>query len=123
VLTNNVGNITINDVRARALDIQSNTGSVIFDGRLGADPSAIFSVETNTGTITISLPADVNVELDADSDVGNVTVSDSFDHTADVNEVRTGVGETWTGTLGDSVESLPTLRLHTNTGTIDVRTR
>jgi hypothetical protein len=121
-LTNNMGDITINDVHARALDIQSNTGSIIYEGSLGSDPAATFNIETNTGEITVILPADVNVSLDADSDVGNITVSDAFDHMADVNEVRTGVGETWTGTLGESAESVPTLRLHTNTGSINVHT-
>jgi hypothetical protein len=121
-LTNNVGDITINDVHARALDLQSNTGSVTFEGSLGADPTAIFNVETNTGEITVILPADVNVSLDADSDVGNIVVSNAFDRMTDVDENETGVGETWTGTLGESAEDLPTLRLHTNTGSINVHT-
>lgn len=119
-LTNNMGNITINDVRAHGLDVQSNTGSIIFEGSLSPDAEAAFDIETNTGELTIVLPADVNVQLDADSDVGNITVSEAFDHRADVDESRTGVGETWTGTLGQGTGAPPTLRLHTNTGTISV---
>jgi hypothetical protein len=119
-LQNNTGSIDISGVRVRSMDVQSNTGSVTFDGQIGVDPRQTFSIQTNTGSITVRLPADVNTKLDAQADVGSVTVSNRFDHMADVSDNHAGVGEMWTGTLGSSAEALPTLRLHTNTGSVSV---
>ncbi len=120
VLQNNTGDIDISGVRARALNIQSNTGSIIFDGEISPDPNQTFSIQTNTGTITVSLPAKTSAKLDAKSDTSSVTVSSSFDQITDVSENHSGVGASWSGTLNDHNEDLPTLRLHSNTGAITV---
>ncbi len=107
VLQNNTGAINISEVKARALDIQSNTGSITFDGEIGPDPSQTFSIQTNTGTITVSLPAKTSAKLDARSDTGSVTVSSSFDQITDVSENHSGVGAWWTGHSMTTMKTCP----------------
>ena len=120
LLQNNTGSINVSGVQARALDIQTNTGSVTFDGEIQPNPNQTFSIQTNTGSITVNLPASTSVKVDARADVGSVTVGSSFDHITDVNEDHSGVGATWSGTLNDNNEDMPTLRLHTNTGSVTI---
>jgi hypothetical protein len=120
VLQNNTGSIDISGVKASALNVQTNTGSVTFDGEIGADPKSTFSIQTNTGSISVSLPASTSVQVDARADVGSVTVSSSFDHITNVSEDHSGVGATWNGALNDNNETMPTLRLHSNTGSVKV---
>jgi hypothetical protein len=119
-LQNNTGSIDISGVKASALDVQTNTGSVTFNGEIGVDPRSTFSIQTNTGSISVSLPADTSVNVDARADVGSVSVSRSFDSITNVSENHAGVGATWNGTLNDHNEDMPTLRLHSNTGSVKV---
>jgi hypothetical protein len=113
LLQNNTGSINISGVQARALDIQTNTGSVTFNGEIVPDPRSTFNIQTNTGSITVNLPADTSVNVDARADVGSVAVDRSFDQVTNVSEDHSGVGATWS-------ETMPTLRLHSNTGSVTV---
>ncbi len=116
-----VGSITIQNVQARSLDISTSTGSINFDGSLQPGASSQYKIETNTGAITVTLPHDSYVRMDAKSDVGSVSVSDGFDSLSDVKSERQTVGASWTGTLGTGTEVLPVLTLHTDTGSISVQ--
>jgi DUF4097 and DUF4098 domain-containing protein YvlB len=123
LLQNNTGSIDISGVQARSFDIQSNTGSVTFNGTIVSNPTRSFSIQTNTGSITLNLPADTSTNVDARADVGNVTVDSGFDKITEVNENHAGVGATWSGKLNDHTEDMPSLRLHTNTGSVTVNAR
>jgi len=118
-----VGSVDIEDVRARSLDISTNTGSVAFDGDLLPGANSEYRIDTNTGSIRVTLPRDVFVQLDASSDVGSVNVSDRFDRQSNVTTDDQPVGEEWTGTLGEGGEDAPVLILHADTGSIRVEAR
>jgi DUF4097 and DUF4098 domain-containing protein YvlB len=118
LLQNNTGSIDISGVKARSLDIQTNTGSVTFDGEIVSNPTQTFNIQTNTGSITVSLPANTSVQVDARADVGSVSVDRGFNAITDVSEDHSGVGATWRGTINDHSEDMPTLRLHSNTGSV-----
>jgi hypothetical protein len=119
----NVGSIDIEGVTARSLNVHSNTGSITFDGDIGVNSTETFLIETNTGSITVRLPANVDARLEAQTDTGSVSVSGGFDRLSDVSDTRTGAGARWSGLLGEGSEEPPILQLTTNTGSIDVGTR
>jgi len=118
-ITNNVGSIDIQNIDATGLEIKNNTGSITFDGSLSPDASSSYSMTANTGSIRVTLPRDVYVEIDATADVGSINVSGDFAQ-SNVESNRRTVGETWHGTLGTGSGQAPVLRLRTNTGEINV---
>jgi hypothetical protein len=122
-ITNNVGSIDVQNVDAVALDLTNNTGSITFDGGLSPDASSTYSMSSNTGSIHVTLPRDVYVEIDATANVGSVTVSGDFAKQSNVEDSHRAVGETWLGTLGTGSGQAPVLQLHTNTGSITVNSQ
>jgi hypothetical protein len=123
VITNNVGSIDVQNVDAAALDLKNNTGSITFDGSLSPETSTTYSMISNTGSIHVTLPQDVYVEIDATADVGSITVSSDFAKQSNVDDRHDAVGETWHGTLGTGSGTPPLLKLNTNTGSITVSSR
>jgi len=118
---NNVGSVTVEDVQARSLDLRSNTGSVIFRGTLDPAAASTYLLETNTGEIELRLPSDVYAEIDAHTDVGDLSIGRGFDAMDARTDDRKGPSATWIGVLGTGSGSAPTVRLRTNTGAINVR--
>ncbi|MBN1201694.1 MAG: DUF4097 family beta strand repeat protein [Anaerolineae bacterium] len=113
---NNVGQITLEGVHARALDLQTNTGSITFEGSLRQ--TGDYNIRTNVGDVTLRLPDGTYIEVDAETDVGEVSVS-GFE-ISNRDEGGSVPGEAWRGTLGDGAESAPTLRVRTNVGDITI---
>lgn len=114
-ITNNVGDVRIDNVLARDLQVTTNTGDVHFDGELGVVGD--FNIETNVGDIVMVLPGDTFIDVSADTDVGDLDFSD-FDVSAGNREP--GPSSSWRGTLGDGNETPPTLQLVTNVGDITI---
>jgi DUF4097 and DUF4098 domain-containing protein YvlB len=114
-VTNNVGDIKIENILARDLQVASDTGDIHFDGELGASGS--YSLESDTGDLVMVLPGDTFVALDAETSVGDLDLSD---FNISVDEER-GPGASWQGRLGDGNETPPTLRLKTDTGDITIQ--
>ena len=122
-ITNNVGSIRIEDIEARGLDVKSNTGSIDFRGTLEPDDEATYSLETNVGSIELRLPSDVYAEIDAATDVGDISIASRFDAIDSRTDGRDGVSKVWEGVLGTGTDEPPLLRLRTNTGSIEVNTQ
>jgi DUF4097 and DUF4098 domain-containing protein YvlB len=122
-ISTNVSDITVEDVQAESLRLETNTGEIRFDGSLtGASGQRANRIATNVGSITVRLPQDAAVALSARSDVGNVSVSDRFDRYNPTDTSGSGPSEQWTGTLGQDGDR-PALDLQTNTGDIKVEVR
>lgn len=123
-LENNVGNITIEDVTVRALNVRTNTGEVSFNGRLAETVEDSLTLETNVGSLDVTLPDDVYLVVEAEADVGNVNVADGFDRVS-VEEQGSDdrVGDHQWITLGEGPGDAPTLLLKINVGDVSIRAR
>lgn len=116
-----VGAININDIIAESLDVQANTGAVEFNATLGQRLDGPYRIETNTGAITVKLPRDVYVQIDARAEVGDVDVrARDFDIVKDAVKTDEVVGGAWEGTFGEGAEDPPVLTLRSNTGAVMV---
>ena len=122
-IKNNVGKVTIQGVTARSVQVKNNTGDIEFDGELGTSPTADYSFETNVGSITLFLPDNTYFAVSAETDVGDVTVSDNFDEVNRDDDGSGEVGDRWAGMLGNGNEDPPTLTLIVNVGDITISTR
>jgi DUF4097 and DUF4098 domain-containing protein YvlB len=118
-----VSDITIENVQAEALILETSTGDIHFEGSLtGQSNERPNRMSTNVGSIAVRLPQDAAVALSARSDVGKVSVSDRFDRYNPTDTASTGPNERWNGTLGQDGDRV-TLDLQTNAGDITVEVR
>lgn len=122
-ITNRVGGINIRGVRAESLDLNADVGGIVFEGELANNPDATFRAETATGGTEFRLPADVYVTIDAEVDVGDVNVDDTFDSIDITEDERNVTDARWLGTLGSGEGDAPTLTLRANTGGVSVQVR
>ncbi|MBL0387134.1 DUF4097 family beta strand repeat protein [Tumebacillus sp. ITR2] len=124
-LTNKVGEITTQGLQS-AVTVASEVGSINIQGYkgtvkansktgkldiAGGQDIASVNVETNVGKVIVALPADANLNLEAQTDIGHInnelTLNDSH---IDRQKV--------TGTLGDG--SKGHVYIKTNAGSIDI---
>lgn len=109
-----VGQITLSDVQAPdSMKLSTDTGEIDFEGTLAGDGA----ISTKVGAIRVELPQDAALEVNAQTKVGKVTVSD-FD-TRNVQNERVVVSERWRGTLGQG-EASAELILKADTGDISI---
>ncbi|MCD4687541.1 MAG: DUF4097 domain-containing protein [Anaerolineae bacterium] len=121
VIESKVGTISVHDITAESLDIRANTGKVEFDGALVQQPAGPYRIETSTGAISVQLPRDVHVRIDAQTEVGDVDVRmQEFDAVDDYESTEDVLGESWVGTFGEGMEDPPTLTLRSDTGAVIV---
>lgn len=107
------GSITLSGgTLADGSQVQSNVGSITYQGALA--PGADVSMQANTGSISLTLPADTATNLDASASVGSIDVSGW-----DMPISRDTTGQSLTGTLGSPNSGV--LHLRTGVGSIDVR--
>ena len=64
------GNISISQAEDVTLDLNTQSGSITFEGSLGEGPH---SVHSDFGEISLSLPADTAVDVDLQTEFGNIT--------------------------------------------------
>jgi DUF4097 and DUF4098 domain-containing protein YvlB len=63
------GDITITNASSVTLDLESNSGGIKFSGSLGDGPHV---VNSDFGDVTLSLPADSKLNVDLQTDFGNI---------------------------------------------------
>lgn len=127
VITTNTGAIEVEDVRVHSMDLKANTGAITFEGSFGPDDSALFNLKTNTGIVTVRLPVDAYVRLDAQTNVGGVEVSPDFQAMRVEREDIDGPDQAWLGVLGEAASedegAGPKLILRSNTGGVVVQVK
>ena len=121
-IVGSVGDQMITNVRTGTLDLESNVGNIVFNGELNAE-NAASNLTTDVGDITIRLPEDSYLTVDADVDVGEISITwGNTDSGFGFNETPTG--RSWKGTLG-SGDGDPSheLTLKSTVGDITIATR
>lgn len=103
---------------AGSLDVRGATGTVRLDSGAGSisyqgTPQGDCRFESGAGSITLILPADLNVEVDLDSGVGTIDVDFAVDGRVTKGEVKGVVGS------GDQ----GSIYAHTGTGSIQLKRR
>ena len=106
----NAGNMDVQGVKGR-VRLQTNAGAIAYDGQ----PSGDCDFQTNAGSITLELPADLDMEIDLSTDTGTVTVAHELGRTESSSRAHIR------GTIGDG--SGGEIRAHTNAGSVTVRER
>jgi DUF4097 and DUF4098 domain-containing protein YvlB len=107
------GNIAITNAESVTLDIKTNSGTIEFTGSLGEGPHM---VKSDFGGIDLNLPADSKLDVDLQTDFGNiksdlpvtVTLNENSDSSSEVIGTINGGGET--------------LTVQTNSGGIEIET-
>jgi hypothetical protein len=120
---NNVGTIKIQNLRVQSLDLETNTGSIEYLGWMPTNVNVPLEISANVGTIRLTLPENTYLNIDAEVDVGDINVSDSFDQVTPESQSGDSVGARWQGTLGRGAEDAPTLNLKVNVGDIRIAPR
>jgi hypothetical protein len=100
------GNVDVQRAEGR-VSLDTGAGNITYDGT----PQGNCRVETGAGNITLKLPAEVDVEVELDTGIGNVDVS-GFDVDGEVSR-----GEV-DGIIGSDPQSR--IEAHTGAGNIDL---
>lgn len=114
-----VGELSVEGVTVTEdLDLSNNIGSIVFYGTL-RDGS--HTISSDVGGITVTLTTGSSVEIDAASDVGEVSVESGM---LDDEDRRTeGAGEQVTGVYSEESPAAGTLTVRSDVGSIRLRTR
>jgi hypothetical protein len=73
-LHSNAGSITVRQsVLSGNSILQTNAGSVSFDGAI--DPQGAYQFSTNTGSVHVMLPSNTAFHVDARTDIGSITTN------------------------------------------------
>lgn len=96
-LTAGSGNVTVVDARDAVVTAQANSGNVEFSGVLRSGGRNV--IDVRSGNVTVLLPTDADVSIDAHTRSGSVTSDLPLERSA---STRTGL----TGTLGDGGATL-----------------
>jgi len=109
------GDIEVRGAHDATLDLNTNNGKVTFEGSLSAETG--HRVESNYGTVTLRLPPDTAVFLEANTDYGRIRCD--FDVLVrgenDEKEERRSSGDELRGTINGGGESL---RVKTHNGDV-----
>ena len=100
------GSIKVRDGRGQAVRFDTGTGSIDYDGQLQGD----CRFESGAGSITLRLPADLDVDVELDTGMGTVGVGFPVDGRVTIREVQ--------GVIGRGVDG--SIYAHTGTGGIDL---
>jgi hypothetical protein len=106
------GTIKVRDVMLRGDSrLKTDAGTVTFDGSL--DPHGSYTMTTDAGSVSVTLPAQASFKLDARTDVGGI--NSDFP----VSITRDFPGAKARGEVG--FPPYPSLKLRTDVGSINVR--
>lgn len=112
-----VGTLRVgSDVQVSHIDAEVNVGDIGFRGAFAAD-LADSRFRTNVGQITLDVSPDLFAQIDAQTDVGKVTVDQAL-AVNDVEETRDVPGRKWRGTLGVGTGTPPMIQASINVGDI-----
>ena len=110
-LTSNTGSVDVRDgVLTSNSTLNSNTGSITFNGSI--DKTGAYQFTTNTGSVNVTLPASSVFHVDATTDTGSI----SSDFSGVTVQHPNFMGAVAHGDVGSSPQAMVTLR--TNTGSI-----
>ncbi len=102
------GSITLHRAQDVTLDLRSDNGSIKFDGSLGSGPHVVSS---NFGSIEMILPANSNLNIDMDTDFGDIDTDFEILTSGKQSEKEI------TGKIGSGGDLL---EVHTNNGSISL---
>lgn len=106
------GSISITNAENVTVDLKSNSGGVDFSGSLGEGPH---TVQSDFGGITLAIPADSQLNVDLNTDLGSISsdipITVTLDGESDGNHQK--------GTINGGGA---TLTVETNNGSIDITT-
>ena len=115
----NVGTLTGEGVIiTKKLDLTNDVGSIEFYGTL---TEGSHTIKSNVGAVQVTLSRNSSVEIDAKSDVGDITVDTDLLTNQDKRSV--GAGQTLTGTYGTDDPAAGTLSITSDVGSIEIRER
>ena len=115
----NVGTLTVEGVIiTQKLDLTNDVGSIEFYGTM---TEGSHTIKSNVGAVQVTLSRNSSVEIDAKSDVGDITVDTDLLTNQDKRSV--GAGQTLTGTYGTDDPAAGTLSITSDVGSIEIRER
>ncbi|HML23692.1 MAG TPA: DUF4097 family beta strand repeat-containing protein [Aggregatilinea sp.] len=117
----NVGDISISSVDAEELSLANNTGDITYSGTLAGNGP--FDAKTNIGSIELTLAANMQADLKARTDIGEVSVVGFDNMSGSGSGAENVTGGEWTGTLGSDAGNAPRLDVTVNIGDIKIRAR
>ncbi|HMM29873.1 MAG: hypothetical protein AAGU78_14300 [Chloroflexota bacterium] len=106
------------EVQASHVDAQVNVGEIGFSGVFTAD-LADSRFKTNVGEVRLVLPRDLYARVEAETNVGDITVDRALS-TSDVENTDEVTGYIWRGTVGAGSGAPPLLELAANVGDIRI---
>lgn len=119
LIETNVGLLKVDGVViTQKLDLTNDVGSVEFYGTL---TEGSHTIKSNVGAVQVTLTRNSSVEIDAKSDVGDITVDTGMLTNQDKRSV--GAGQTLTGTYGEDDPAAGTLTIASDVGSIELRER
>lgn len=114
-VTQDVGSVSLKEMDVAApVDAHVSVGDLRFNGSLTADQAHRFT--TDTGSITLALPADASAALNAEASVGSVNVNDFT--LGNPSTASSGAMASARGTLGEGGAALT---LRTSVGDITIK--
>ena len=114
-VTQDVGSVSLKEMDVAApVDAHASVGDLRFNGSLAADQAHRFT--TDTGSITLALPADASAALNAEASVGLVNVNDFT--LGNPSTASSGAMASARGTLGEGGAALT---LRTSVGDITIK--
>ncbi|GIK67158.1 MAG: hypothetical protein BroJett018_49520 [Chloroflexota bacterium] len=119
LIETNVGALTVEGVTiTQKLDLTNEVGSIEFYGTLTEGSHTITS---DVGAVQVTLASNSSVEIDAKSDVGDISVDSGMLTNQDKNS--SGAGQTLTGTYGEDDPAAGRLTIRSDVGSIEIRER
>lgn len=116
-IQDNIGNITVQQaILSDGSSLRTSSGNVSFNGSvdpntLASNPQPIYTLQSETGNLDVTLPADTNVILDAYTNNG--TITSDFD----VSKIKSDDGSL-NGPLVAGTSPKALLKLHVSTGNV-----
>ncbi len=119
IVETNVGALTIEGVTiTQKLDLTNDVGSIEFYGTLTEGSHTITS---DVGAIQVTLARNSSVEINAKSDVGDISVDSGI--LSNQDKRSSGTGQILSGTYGDDDPAAGTLTITSDVGSIEIRER
>jgi hypothetical protein len=119
-IQDNIGNITVQQATlSDGSSLRTSSGNVTFNGKidttsLASNSQPIYTIQSETGNLDVTLPADTNVILDAYTNNG--TIASDFD----VSKIKDSDGSLH-GPLVSGTSPTALLKLHVSTGNVRLR--
>lgn len=114
---NDVGNITVSQAKlSPGSTLETGTGNVTFNGTLdtssgSSSNQSIYTIQSEAGNLDVTLPANINVTLDAYTNAGNITTD------FNLSQIKQSDGS-YNGPMIYGTQPNALLKLHVSTGNV-----